>query len=434
MNRLLRLANASPVGQRLVSGFGANLLAKIWIMLVQIVSVPSLTASWGVEGFGVWLMITTIPSYLAISDFGLATAAGVDMTQSIAKDDHPSALRSFQTIWVFISTVSCGVAALIGIGFAIWLGFESDAASSTFSAQEIFGAAIFVIFGALLSAQTSVMIVVYQATHKYALGHFINGFSFPLQGAAAIIVAMSGGGFVAAAAAAACAAGIILLICSRVLARLEPWARVGTANADRATLKRLFRPSLAAFALTAANSFGLQGIVITIGWAMGPAVAAVFATARMISRVPLQFSMLAARASLPEFTRAYASGDHRLATKLMKVNLALASAVMIPSVLGLIIFGPKVLTWLSSGTMDADQMTFGLLGLAALLNVLWATHGFGLLATNRQGEYAWLVLVLYGVVAIAPFFATNLIFILLVAALFELIILLRTTHLSGIVR
>ena len=297
-----RLRN-SPVARRLLSGFGANLLGKIWVLLIQLISVPLLSASWGVDGFGLWLMITTIPSYLALSDFGLATAAGIDITRAVARHDHDTALRAFQTVWLFITTITCCVALLVMICLAIWIAFAPAADTTWFDRSTIAGTVAFVTLGALLGAQMSILRVVYQATHKYALGTALNDIGTPLQGFAVIAVASTGGGLMAAAATGALVNAVMLVIYHRVLTRLEPWCQIGIRHADRSTLRRLMHPSLAAFALTAANSFGLQGVVLTIGWTLGPTAAAVFATARMISRIPLQFSGLLTRASLPELTR-----------------------------------------------------------------------------------------------------------------------------------
>ncbi|MDF2142042.1 hypothetical protein [Paenirhodobacter sp. CAU 1674] len=414
---------ASPVARRLLGGFGANLLGKVWAMAIQLISVPVLTKAWGLDGFGIWRMISTIPAYLALSDFGLGTAAGIDITRSVAREDRPEALRAFQTVWLFLTAVTCGVAILVGLGLAIWLELAGASAAAGPSRGDIAITAIFVTLGALFGAQMSIRKVVYQATHKYALGTALNDLGFLAQGIVVIAVALSGGGIVAAAVAGAVATGAMLVIYARVLARLEPWCRIGFAASDRATLRRLLHPSLAAFALTAANSFGLQGVVLTIGWTMGPAVAAVFATARLMSRIPLQFSSLLTRASLPELTRALVAGNAQLVARLMRLNLALTAAVMVPAAAALALWGPQLLARLSGGEMQAGWLVLALLGLAALANGVWTTLGTRLLAMNRQSDYAWLVLGLYALVALSPFVAGGrLEFVAFVAAVVEVVV------------
>ena len=56
-------------------GTSANLVGKIWIVISQLISIPVLMSSFGKEGFGVWVMLSTLPTYLALSDIGLSAAA-----------------------------------------------------------------------------------------------------------------------------------------------------------------------------------------------------------------------------------------------------------------------------------------------------------------------------------------------------------------------
>ena len=60
---------------RLLRGVGANLLGKFWVVLSQTVTVPVMLTIWGAKGYGVWLMIWAVPSYVTLSDFGFGSAA-----------------------------------------------------------------------------------------------------------------------------------------------------------------------------------------------------------------------------------------------------------------------------------------------------------------------------------------------------------------------
>jgi O-antigen/teichoic acid export membrane protein len=160
---------------------------------------------------------------------------------------------------------------------------------------------------------------------------------------------------------------------------------------------------MGAFSLTLANSFGLQGVVLTIGWAISPTAAAIFATTRMLTRIPMQFSNLLTRASLPELTRAQVSGNATLTQKLMKINFGLTLAVMLPAALILSWLGPDILHYMSNGEMSQTHLNFALLGLAASLCAIWTTLGTRLISVNRQSEFSYLALALYALSALMPF-------------------------------
>jgi O-antigen/teichoic acid export membrane protein len=125
----------------------------------------------------------------------------------------------------------------------------------------------------------------------------------------------------------------------------------------------------------------------------------------MISRTPLQFAGLLSRASLPELTKAIEVGNTSLTARLMRLNVWAATVVMAPAMLILLFWGPDLLLFLSGGALHANRTLFTLLGFAALFNAIWTTLAMKLLAQNRHGEYAWLVLGLNILVALAPLLA-----------------------------
>ena len=395
-----------PVTARLASGFGANLLGKVWVTLIQFLSVPVLTATWGAEGFGIWLMLIAIPSYLALADAGLSAAAATDVTKAVAAANYDHAIQSFQTSWLFTSLMTLGMAAATGFGLLVWIA-SLETVAGPWRAETLSWAVVFTIFGTLCSLQMGIFQTVYQATNKYAVGTALRDIGYLLQGFAVMAAALLGGDLASATAASAAVAALMLIFYAVVILRMEPWLRLGFAHASWRMLRQLLRPSLASFALTGANSFGLQAVVVTIGWALGPAAAAVFATARMISRTPLQFAGLLSRASLPELIKSIERADTSLTSRLMRLNIWAASIVMAPALLILLFWGPELLQFLSGGTLHAERTLFVLLALAALCNVIWTVLAMPLLAQNRHGEYAWMVLGLNVLVAVVPFFPNS---------------------------
>ena len=55
-------------------------------VLIQLAGVPLFLHFWGVERYGEWLILSTIPAYLWMSDFGFASVAANDMTMSVARE------------------------------------------------------------------------------------------------------------------------------------------------------------------------------------------------------------------------------------------------------------------------------------------------------------------------------------------------------------
>lgn len=61
--------------KRIINGIGANSFGQVVNLLIQLVSVPVLIASWGFAAYSEWVVLSAIPTYLALSDLGVTTAA-----------------------------------------------------------------------------------------------------------------------------------------------------------------------------------------------------------------------------------------------------------------------------------------------------------------------------------------------------------------------
>ncbi|WP_281981763.1 lipopolysaccharide biosynthesis protein [Thalassorhabdomicrobium marinisediminis] len=414
------------IAKRLIKGSGANLAGKVWALATQLLAVPVMTHFWGVDGFGVWLMISTIPTYLALSDFGLGVAASVVMTSAMERGDKETAQKAFQSVWAFLTAGTTIIGALSIVIAWIWLTFTQQAAAGPFPVSEVFLAICLTVIAALFSLQMSIRKIVFNATHKYALGTaLLDGLYFANMLCMLMAIAL-GAGLVGATTVFLIGRLFCLTVYIALQRHYEPWCKGGLTAASSATLKPLLNPSMGALALTMANSFGLQGVVLTIGWTFGPAAAAVFATTRLLTRIPLQFSGLLVRASLPELTRAQISGKTDLTARLMHINTLSAMAIMIPATIGLVAIGPSVLTYMSDGEMTNDRLSFALLGIAALFSALWTTMGTRLIAVNRQSEFAYLALGLYGATALVPVMGSDdLLYVLMAIALADGMIALR---------
>jgi O-antigen/teichoic acid export membrane protein len=384
------LSNA--IARRLINGTMANLLGKIWVLLAQLVAIPVLTDRWGVEGYGVWLMLSTIPTYLALSDVGLGTAAGVEITKWLAIGDRERSLEAFQSVWAFLTlTVATVAFAVAAFGLtALWAADHSigEPFGSTNVAVSIIAMTVY----SLVAVQMSALHVVYRSTHKYALGTLLLDALAPLEGTAVIIIAWSGGGFAEAATGMLVLRLPAWLAYYAVLRRQESWFYLGWDKARIKTLTRLSKPSLAAFALTAANALMLQGTVLAVGWAAGAASVAVFGAVRFLSRIPLQFSGLVTRASIPELTRSQVAGDATLTRRLVLVNVTTTLAATVPFALFLAIFGPALLTALWGENLEVGRPLFALLALAAALNATWSAAASPFVAVNEHSRFTYVYL------------------------------------------
>ncbi|NGP17867.1 lipopolysaccharide biosynthesis protein [Devosia aurantiaca] len=375
------------VARRIAQGTAANLLGKFWVLALQLLMLPALTRLWGAELYGVWLLLTTIPTYLALSEAGLGTVAAVDLTRKFVSGDQAGALQLVQSLWSLMTAVSVGLGIVIASISAVMV-FGHTVHFEAIGPGAVFAAIVFIALYALIVVQMVVLNIVYRATNQYALGTFLLDAATPVEGVVVLCLAWSGQDIAVASLGMLVVRalfGAVYFICLRPRTR---WLKLGVQQAQWSSIRPLLRPSAAAFSLIGANAVILQGMIVVLGVTGGAMVVAVFAASRTISRVPLQLANLVSRASVPELTRAQAMG-HGLSHRLLVVNIGAALAVSVPSALALTVFGPALLDWVSAGALGADAALFAWLGAGAVAGALWTSASSALVASNELGRFAY---------------------------------------------
>jgi O-antigen/teichoic acid export membrane protein len=390
-----------PVARRLAGGTAANFLAKALVLLVQLATIPLLTDVWGVEGYGTWLILITIPTFIALSDLGFGSAAGIELTKAVARGDLVTAETTFQSVWTLLTLISVLI-AILSIGVVAWIALSTQSLSTAFPNSTIAIAALMVVVFAVVGVQVSVLQIVYQATNRYAVGILIVGLGVPTEAVAMLCVASLGGGLVWAAVAMLAARLLNALWLYTHIHLREPWFHLGWHNVRRDTIRRLIAPSLATLSLSAATAVVLQGVVLALGWAAGAAAVAVFSAVRLLTRIPLQFSGLVTRASVPELTRAQVGGNRRLTRKLLLANVGFSLLVTIPFLTVMVFFGPDLLSHISGRSLTAPAQLFLFLSLAATFNAIWSAAGSALVAFNQHWRFAYWYLLMCAVAVAVP--------------------------------
>lgn len=85
------------IKKRILKNGIASVLNKLVRVAEQLLLVPFFISSWGAAYYGEWLTLTTIPTFLAFSDFGFGTAAANSFVLTYAKGEKPQANNIFKT-------------------------------------------------------------------------------------------------------------------------------------------------------------------------------------------------------------------------------------------------------------------------------------------------------------------------------------------------
>jgi O-antigen/teichoic acid export membrane protein len=356
--------------QRLVRGLGATSLQPMVTATIQIVSLPLLLHAWGAAKYGDWLILSAVPSWLALSDIGLGAASGSEMTMQVAAGDREGALRTFQSCWIFVTGISLAILAIVS-GAVWWFPWFSWLKLSHVSGKE--AAEIICVLAAyvVLSQQNGVIESGFRCDGHFAEGTFWISILRLFETACATTVALFGGSLLAVAFTYLISRAIGTIAYMSLLIRLSSWIHLGFQSASWTVLKRMVAPALGFVAFPIGYALSFQGFTILVGARLGPVAVVMFTTVRTLSRLCLQLVNILKYVTWPELSRAFGSGDLSLARKLHSYTWQASFALSVLAGTTMWIGGPVIYrVWIHHG-VAFDAQCFHILLFAMIANCLW---------------------------------------------------------------
>jgi len=377
---------SQAVQNRLVKAFAAQGFAQVTTLVIQFGQIPLLLNFWGVSLYGQWLILSTLPSYFGLSDLGFSSAAGTEMTLRVGRGDREGALKVFQSAWVLVTALSLLVAlAMAGL---VHLIPDHSFAKLTLPRAEIISIVSILAFQVFFDMQTGLI-----GTGYLCDGHFATG--------TMVRQAQRIAEFLALAAALTLHAGPVALALAVTLTRLTgnllsildvrrrvPWLVIGWRHADRETLKSITSPALASMGFPIGNALSLQGVVLVIGFTLGPATALLFSTTRTLTRAVWQILNAITNTIWVELSSAFGSGNIALARSLHRRACQAALWIAVFFSIGLFFAGPLLYHLWTRKHLAFEPALFALLLLVVIANSLWSTSYVVMVALNRHQQLA----------------------------------------------
>ena len=320
----VRGRRASGAAGRIARGLAANIGGMGVTLVIQLVSVPVLLAAWGVPTYGEWLVLSAVPTYVALSDLSFSSVAGNSMVMLVAQGKRTDAVTLGRRLWSIV-TVMTGIAVLAAVAIALVFGgaFGSGAAIPASEAQIVLVALFLQV---AVGNQYGVLDAWYRAGGRYplsaALRHLGRLLEFGALMGAVLLGARPSTAAIAFLAGSVAGFGVSWV----VLRRAVPWSTFRPERPHLQTFRELLAPGVAFMAFPIGNALSLQGFTIVIGATLGAAAVVVFSTTRTITRVALQAMGSINNSIWPELSRSVGGGrlDEARAILRRSVQLALA--------------------------------------------------------------------------------------------------------------
>ncbi len=379
------------IKRRLIAGFGANTFSRLSTTLTQIFSVPIFLTHWGTHLYGEWILLNAIPSYLGLSDVGFGSVAGNEMTMLAAAGKLDEALIVFQSVWVLTTVISVAVGlTLLG---AIWfVPLDRWLHIYVLSTHDVRLIVLLLGLAILLGMQENLFQQAFRCVGKYPLGTMAKSLvvlAAFLSTMVGVLMGMSPVG-VTIFYVVTNVAGVLALW---VLLRREVrWIRFGIEHARWATIRRLTNPALSFMSFPLVNALNLQGILVVVGYVLGPIAVVTFNTARTISRSAAQGMNLINNSVWPEMSAAFGLGDMDLARKLHRRACQLSLLLCLSITVGITLFGNWIWKIWTVGRVPTDPVLLYIFLGQMLVSAFWFTSLVVPMAINKHQGVARVML------------------------------------------
>jgi O-antigen/teichoic acid export membrane protein len=361
------------------------------VIVIQLASVPVLAHAWGLPLYGQWLMLVTVPSFLASGDFGFGSAAGARIVAEVAREEFDSARTTFASARALILALSSGT-FLIALAVSALLPDRFLAVSGGMDSHEARVVLIVLVLYGILAIQAVLYIAVSRAHGAFAPSMTVMATVLLLEGLAVIGVAWFGGSPLEAAFAylavrSVGTAGQVLLARRKAAA----WISHRFKDVTRARVSELFRPALAAMLMPLARAGFLQGAPIAVGAAAGAAAVPIYTSLRTLSRVGVFFIFALNKPILPEYAAEFARDNMSWVRKATGATITFNAMVGMLTAIVLALVGDSLLAWWTNGAIEAPQLMIYFTAAAVVAGAVWEPNSVLLLAINRHERFTYIL-------------------------------------------
>jgi O-antigen/teichoic acid export membrane protein len=386
---------------REAQGGVANLFAIISQIVIQLISVPIMIHAIGLNEYGIWLMLSTIPTYLVLSDLGLVTAATNEMTIRYASKDSQGVLTTFHSI-SFVIMLVFGVLSFLSIIFVGTISLIGDYWAGDF--QLYAWSAVFLTIYASLCIISMLPVAVLRATGHYARGTLMYDVCTFVEAMLILVVATISKNLALAAAAPMIFRALALAVIYRQMRRFQPEIGFGRTSVQMNKVRQLLPAAVSVMAIPAGLAISLQGTSLVIGALIGSVAVATFSAVRTASRMAILLAGVVSRALIPELAAARGRNDTDAEDRYWRINGWSKWLMLVPASVLFGLLGARIVELWTNGAVSPPQSLIWLMSLTIAAHGSWYLNVTLLTASHDH-------------IAVAPFVPITCLFGLAVATL-----------------
>lgn len=378
----------STAASRLGWGLGSTVLGQIISAANAILLVPLFLRAWGGDGYGQWLTLTALVSYLTLLDFGGQSFIGNLMAREYVSGNEDGFVEKLSEGVSLFAMIAFLAFCLLGIILTL-PGFSLPGHSVPLDLNERL---VLLFMGAafLIAVPGSVYITTYRATGLFARGTMVSNIvrSIGFLSYAAILALGVSPTIYAAGFLINSSIGTLVFIWD-IRRKIPVSRRISLSLASAWAGRFHVSGSIHFWLLAVANGLKQQGVILVLAASLSPVIVALYATHRTITGLVNYVSMVMQAPVWPELTFLHAQErkDDLARTALLLVKLVVLLST--GAALVLLIFGPSIYPLWTGRKLQLQPTLLGLFLIQAILFSGWSTSGWSLLASNQHRNLAY---------------------------------------------
>jgi O-antigen/teichoic acid export membrane protein len=372
--------------------------SQVVTIVTQLAALPIFLTRWNADQYGEWILLSAIPTYLSLADFGMVTAGANMMSMYRARGEMIELNRVFHSS-ILIIIVLVPLLALSSVTLLLVFDFGLTADQRTALAA--------LLLSSLLNVACGLFDAAYRPFGKYPKVTLLLTTGRVVDWLGTIAGLFVAGNLTGAAFGMLCGRIIWCVVMFLCALKDVPQLEWKLDEIDYKVIRQLIRSGVGFLSFPISNMLTLQGMVLLVGEQLGGGAVALFNSSRTLARLLSQLAILTGKSTSPEISRLYGAGKSHEGDALIKQSLWIVVPLTIVGAVALELLGPWILSHWSRGKLVFDRTVFSWLVVGAVFAAYWQIRSTQLTATNRHGVLAIMFLIVASSALIAVYLTQN---------------------------
>jgi len=377
--------------ERILKSSTASTASLITRIAQQLLLVPILVTAWSTELYGEWLIISAIPIFLSLSDFGFVLAGSNELARRASMEDKDSVQDFYNVYSVYFQRWSLVIVLILAV-CSFLLPLKKLMGLHLLSSLETSSIFFLLSLVALISQNSLTLFAGLRAKGKTHYGLWIRVIQALFQILLSFILI-----WLLESTPIVLASGMFLLSLASYWLEWFLLKRLGVSQKaniflplkNKIQMRAYFSMGLEMMLIPLAQALIMQGSIILIGELLGPVYAVLFATHRTLTRLSSSVLQVFSNPLMAEAGLMQDSKDKKLLTKIVCLLSRVTFWLSILIFIGFMLFAEWIYTLWVQDKIDFDFNLIVILLIGVVAESLWRIIASVRMGSNRHRSIAW---------------------------------------------